>query len=49
LKDVVQKMDLLILLRNAPPTYRGTFALTLMNEKQISKDECKKFVKLVGK
>lgn len=49
LKDVVSKMDLITLLRNSHPAYRGNFAMTLWNEKQISKDECKEFVTIVGR
>jgi hypothetical protein len=46
LKKAVQNMDLIILLRNAAPTYRGSFAMTLWNEKQISKEQAKEFVKI---
>ena len=46
LKKTVQNMDLIILLRNTAPTYRGSFAMTLWNEKQISKEQAKEFVKI---
>jgi hypothetical protein len=48
LKESVHNMDLITLLRNAAPNYRGYFALTLYNEKQISKEVCKEFYKIVG-
>lgn len=48
LKEVVQDMNLITLLRNAHPSYRSAFALTLVNEKQISREEGKEFIKLIG-
>jgi hypothetical protein len=48
LKEVVQTMDIVTLLRNAHPTYRANFATRLLEEKLISKDECKEFVKFIG-
>jgi hypothetical protein len=47
LKTTVQNMDLIILLRNSHPIYRGNFAMALYNEKQISRDQCKEFNKLL--
>ena len=47
LKDVADKMDLITLLRNDHPTYRENFAISLMNEKAISREQCKEFTKLI--
>jgi hypothetical protein len=47
LKEVVCKMDLITLLRNSNPAYRSSFAMILMNEKQITKDDAREFVKFV--
>jgi len=47
LKETAYTMDLITLLRNAAPNYRGVFAVTLMGEKQISKEQCKEFIKLI--
>jgi hypothetical protein len=49
LKNTVQNMDLITLLRNAHPIYRPDFARVLMNEKQISKDEAREFNILIGR
>ncbi len=48
LKETAHKMDLITLLRNAHPAYRSAFALTLMNENQITKEQGKEFIKLIG-
>ena len=48
LREVASSMDLITLLRNCHPAYRGNFALTLVNEKQISKEAGKEFIKIVG-
>jgi len=47
LKGATAQMDLVTLLRNSHPAYRPAFAMTLWNEKQISKDEAKEFAKLL--
>lgn len=47
LKDVVGSMDIIILLRNAYPTYRSDYASQLYKEGSITKDQAKEFVKFV--
>jgi hypothetical protein len=48
LKETVQVMDYVTLLRNVHPFYRASFATTLLNEKVITREEASEFVKLVG-
>jgi hypothetical protein len=48
LKETVKTMDIITLLRNAHPTYRPAFASKLLEEKMISKDEAREFVKIIG-
>lgn len=47
LKEVVQNMDLIILLRNSHSIYRSNFAMMLYNENQISKEQVTEFTKVV--
>ena len=47
LRDVVKKMDIIILLRNCHPIDRSVFALSLLRDNQITKEQAKEFVKLV--
>lgn len=49
LKEVVQNMDLITLLRNAHPVHRSAFASALVDEKQISKEQGKEFITLIGR
>lgn len=49
LKDVVEYMDNVILLRNAHPAYRAAFANSMLDQKMISKLEASEFVQIVGK
>lgn len=48
LKEVIHTMDYVTLLRNCNPAHRGTFAGILMNDKIISKNQAKEFIKIVG-
>jgi len=43
LKKAVETMDLIILLRNAHPTYRGDFAAKLRDAGLLGKEEAKEF------
>jgi len=47
LREVVGKMDSIILLRNANPAHRGEFAMQFKNAGLISKDEAREFVKIL--
>ena len=44
LKDVVQSMDVVILLRNSHPTYRSAFASQLKDAGLLSADDAKEFI-----
>jgi hypothetical protein len=46
LRPVVRKMSLVLLLRNAQPTYRSDFAYKLRDAGLMTKEEIKEFVKL---
>lgn len=48
LKDVVKKMDMIILLRNAHPVDRSVFTFACLREKMINKEQAKEFVKIIG-
>ena len=48
LRESVQQMDAITLLRNSHPAYRGAFASALLNEKAISKFQCEEFIKVIG-
>jgi hypothetical protein len=43
LKEVVQLMDDIILLRNCHPMYRYDFALRLYRSEVITKEQCQEF------
>ena len=43
LRDTVQSMDLIVLLRNAWPPYRADFARELYSEGQITANQLKEF------
>ena len=47
LKESVQQMDLITLLRNVHPTYRPDFASKLKDAKMITADQAGEFVKFV--
>jgi hypothetical protein len=47
LKDVVHQMDLIILLRNAHPSHRVSFAAKLLEQKLISRNQAQEFIRLV--
>jgi hypothetical protein len=49
LKESVQSMDLVILLRNAHPSYRAVYAAELRNAGLLSNEDASEFVKIVGK
>ena len=49
LKDVVDQMDNIILLRNVHPVYRAIFASAMLDQKMISKLEASEFVIMVGR
>ena len=46
LKNVVENMNLIALLRNAHPIYRGDFARELYREGSITKEEAKEFINI---
>ena len=47
LKEVIPTMDIVILLRNAHPSYRDVFAREALNTGLISRDDAKEFLKIV--
>ena len=47
LREAVNEMNPIILLRNVHPTYRGDFASRLYHEEVITKDEAHEFVRIV--
>jgi hypothetical protein len=47
LKESVQAMDWIILLRNAHPTYRDTFARKLLEVKAITRAEAGEFMRII--
>ena len=47
LKEVVQTMDVVTLLRNAHPSYRSAFASQLRDEGLLSKEDSTEFIKYV--
>lgn len=48
LKDVVQSMNYIALLRNVHPIYRSDYAMRLYRQNLITKEEAKEFTKFVG-
>ena len=48
LKEVIETMDPILLLRNCHPFSRGEYAILLKEEGIISKEEAKEFVKILG-
>jgi hypothetical protein len=48
LKEAVQTMDLVILLRNAHPAYRAVYAAELKNAGLLLPEEANEFLKIVG-
>jgi len=46
LKDVVQSMNIIILLRNCHPSYRADYAYKLLDAKLIKPDDVHEFIKL---
>jgi hypothetical protein len=46
LKETVQTMDLIILLRNCHPIDRADFAMDLYKNKELTKEEVEEFTKL---
>jgi hypothetical protein len=44
LKEVVSKMDIVTLLRNAHPSYRSEFASGLRSEGLLSSEDAKEFI-----
>jgi hypothetical protein len=49
LKESVQSMDLVILLRNAHPIYRAAYAAEFRNAGLLSSELASEFIKIVGK
>ena len=48
LRGSVQHMDVITLLRNSHPSYRDVFARLMMDDGDITKDECNEFIKMIG-
>jgi hypothetical protein len=48
LKDVVQSMDLIILIRNCHPLYRATYAAELRSAGLLDDESAKEFTKIIG-
>jgi len=48
LRGSVQHMDVITLLRNSHPSYRDVFARLMMDDGEITKDECNEFIKMIG-
>ena len=48
LRETVGSMDWLILLRNIHPAYRADYARKLYDNKEITKDEAREFIKFIG-
>lgn len=49
LKESVQQMDCVTLLRNAHPAYRNVFASALLEAKLLSKNDASEFIKIIGR
>ena len=49
LKESVQSMDLVILLRNCHPLYRAAYAAELRNAGLLDSDSASEFTKIVGR
>ena len=47
LREAVREMDVITLLRNAHPAHRGDFAYKMRDEKFITAEAAKEFVKII--